>query len=234
MSVNVCPDEIFWTTEHFVTKHRMVMQHHEPECHAEMFAIFKDKSQWGLLWSKYDSFYCIFWTFDSSATKLGLMMHHHKLECLVKNILLLHSWSRSLWRVKMSMFVQMISSKLPNILWPNLVLWCIVTSQSVVQKDCCAIFKVKATARAHVIKMWQFLYMFWPADPFAPRLGLIVHCHKPECLRRHLIAVFKSRSQQNFKLSMNICLDNIVRITEPLTTKLCMVMHHHELDCLPK
>ena len=35
MSVNVCPDDIFLTTEHFVTKFDMVTQHYEPECHAE-------------------------------------------------------------------------------------------------------------------------------------------------------------------------------------------------------
>ena len=34
MSVNVCLD-IFRITEHFVTKFGMVMQHLEPECHAE-------------------------------------------------------------------------------------------------------------------------------------------------------------------------------------------------------
>ena len=35
MLVNVCPDNIFRTTEHFVTKHGMVLQHCKPECHAE-------------------------------------------------------------------------------------------------------------------------------------------------------------------------------------------------------
>ena len=35
MLVNVCPDDIFLTTEHFVTKPGMVMQHHKPQCHAE-------------------------------------------------------------------------------------------------------------------------------------------------------------------------------------------------------
>ena len=35
MSVNVCPDDIFWITEHFVTNFGMVMQHYEPDCHAE-------------------------------------------------------------------------------------------------------------------------------------------------------------------------------------------------------
>ena len=70
---------------------------------------------------------------------------------------LLHSGSRSWQRVKMLMFVQMISSKPPNILFPNFVLWSIIMSQSIIQKDWFAIFKVKVTARVHMIKIWQFL-----------------------------------------------------------------------------
>ena len=35
MLKNVCPDSIICATEHFVTKPGMIMQHHEPECHAE-------------------------------------------------------------------------------------------------------------------------------------------------------------------------------------------------------
>ena len=37
MSVNVYLDDILGITEHFVTKFGMMMQHHEPECHAEFF-----------------------------------------------------------------------------------------------------------------------------------------------------------------------------------------------------
>ena len=45
MSVNVCPDDTFWITKHFVTKFGMVMQHHEPESCRYFFvvAIFKVK-----------------------------------------------------------------------------------------------------------------------------------------------------------------------------------------------
>ena len=94
--------DIFWIIKHFVTKLAMLMQHHEPECHVEnAVAIFKVKVTVRLIWSKYDSFYCIFWTVDSLATKLGLMIHYHKPECPVKKVGLLHSGSRSQWRVKM-------------------------------------------------------------------------------------------------------------------------------------
>ena len=127
MPVNVCPDNIFWTSEHFITKLGMVMQHHEPECHVGKKCLLSSRSraQQGLMWSKYDSFYCIFWTVDSLTTKLCLMIQHYKPECIVKNIGQLLSRSRSQWRVKMSVFVQM-----PNILLPNLVLWCFTISLS--------------------------------------------------------------------------------------------------------
>ena len=54
----------------------------------------------------------------------------------------------------------MISSKPLNILSPNLVVWCIITSGSVMQKDWFAIFKVRVTARVHMNKIWQFLLNF--------------------------------------------------------------------------
>ena len=130
---------------------------------------------------KKDSFYYIFWTVDSLAAKLSLMIHHHKLECPVKKIGWLHSGSRSQRRGKMLMFVQMVSSEPPNILCPNLVLRCIILSQNVLQKDWFASFKVKVTARAHMIKSDNSYCIFWTADPFAVKLRLIVHYHKPEC-----------------------------------------------------
>ena len=42
----------------------------------------------------------------------------------------------------------------------------------------------------------------------------------------------KSRSQQNVKMSVNVCSDDIFLNAEPFTTKLGMVMHHYEPDCL--
>ena len=116
----------------------------------------RSRSQQRPIWSKYASFYHIFWTVDSLASKLGLIIHH-KSECPVKRIGLLHSGSRSQWRVKMLMFVQMISPKPPNILFPNLILSFIIMSWCIMLKDWFAIFKVKVTARAHMIKVWQFL-----------------------------------------------------------------------------
>ena len=46
----------------------------------------RSRSKQGLVWSKYDSFYCIFRIADPFATKLGLMVHYHKPECLMKKL----------------------------------------------------------------------------------------------------------------------------------------------------
>ena len=97
----------------------LVMQHHEPEScrHFLLLLPSRSRSQQGLIWSDYDSFYYIIWTVDFLVTKLGLMIHHQKLECPMKKTGLLHSGSRWQWRVRLLMFVQMISSKSSNILF---------------------------------------------------------------------------------------------------------------------
>ena len=63
-----------------------------------------------------------------------------------------HGYSGGLRYEKM--FVQMISFESQNILLLNLVWWCSISSWNVVQKKIFSIFKVKVTARAHMIKIW--------------------------------------------------------------------------------
>ena len=108
----------------------------------------------------------IFWTIDSLATKLGLMIYHHKPECPVKEVGLLHSGSGSQWRVKMLLFVQMIFYKPPSILFPRLILWCIIMQELIWSK------------------YDNFYCIFWTAKPFATKLGLIVQCHNQSVLWR--------------------------------------------------
>ena len=83
------------------------------------------------------------------------------------------------------MLDQMISSESLNLFLPNLVWWCIIMSQIVFQKDWFAIFKVKVTVKDHIIKIWLSA-VFWAADPFATKLGLVAHYHKLDCLVKRL------------------------------------------------
>ena len=83
----------------------------------------------------------------------------------------------------MSVFVQMIFSKLTNILLSNLVLWRIIMSQSIMQKVWFAIFKVNVTvtARACITREYDyFYYTFRTFGTIVTKLGLIVQHKKPE------------------------------------------------------
>ena len=128
MSVNVCSDGIFWTTEHFVTKLGTVMQYYEPECCAEKLVHCREcqgHSEPECPIEKWD--YCVQGQGHSKGEK-----------CL--------------W-----MFVQMISSEPQNILLPNMVWLCSIIGQSVMQKNWFTLFNVKVTGRAYIIKIWLFL-----------------------------------------------------------------------------
>ena len=59
--------------------------------------------------------------------------------------------------VHVSNHIPVISLELLNHFLPNMVLWCIVMRWCVMQKNVFIIFNVKVTARAYIIKMWQFL-----------------------------------------------------------------------------
>ena len=156
--MNHCLDDIFWATEDFVTKLSIVMQYHEPECRAEQFVCyFQCQGHSEGSYDKNMTFYSVSWTAYSLAGKLVLMVHYRKWEYLVKKIGLLHSSSKSQWRLEMSfIFVQLISIQLPNInqTWYG---WSILMSQSVMQKDWFASFMVKVTTRAPMIKICHFV-----------------------------------------------------------------------------
>ena len=98
--------------------------------------------------------------------------------------------SSSQQRVTVSIFVQMISSKPQKILLPNLLLWCIIMSQSVVQKDC--YFQGQGHRKGSYDKnMMSFYYIFWTGDPFNTKISLKIYYHKPgSILWRNWIAVF--------------------------------------------
>ena len=143
------------------------------------------RSQQGLIWSKYYSFHYVFWIVDSLATELGLMIHHHNPECLAKKNWLLHSRSRSQHRVKMLMFRWYL---------PNHLTFCFQTwycdSSSWVRVSCRKIGLLFSWSMSQQGLIWSkydnFYCIFWTADPFATKHGLIVHYHKPAYLTEKL------------------------------------------------
>ena len=82
---------------------------------------------------------------------------------------------------------------------PQLILWCIIMSWSVMQKNWFPIFKVKVTERAHVIKIWQFLLYLLNCWSFCNQTCFYdILCQS--VLWNNWTAVFRSRSQQNFRM----------------------------------
>ena len=123
---------VFWIAEWLVTNLGMVKQcvMWEKNC----LQSSRSKSQQGLSWSNYDYFNCIIWTVDSLATKHGLMIHHHKPECLVKNWIPAVMVKVTVKGQHVSVCPDDICSKPPNILLPNLVLWCFTVTWSACKK----------------------------------------------------------------------------------------------------
>ena len=121
MSVNVSVDDIFWIADHLVTKFGMVMQHHEPMCHAEIFVVavatFKVKVTVRAHMIKTLSiFFELLIPWQPNLVWWYIIRSQN---VLWKKVGLLRSGSRSQGRVKMLMFVQMISSKPPSMLFPT-------------------------------------------------------------------------------------------------------------------
>ena len=81
-------------------------------------------------------------------------------------------------------------------------------------KDWFAVFKDRVTAVVHTSKYDSFYYIFWTAEPFTSKLILIVHYHKPKSYGKNGLLCSRSRSQQHFKMSVNVCPDNIFWISE--------------------
>ena len=145
---------------------------------------------------------------------------------------LLHPRSRSKQRVKMWMFVQMISSKPPNILFPDLVL-------HHYESECHAkrygLLFSRSVSLQELIwsKCDNFLGIFWTANPFAYKVGLIVYYHKPEFFIEKLDCFVQGQGHSKIWrcqwLSTWYLLNHWT-----FYCHINMVMHHHEPDCLSK
>ena len=116
----------------------------------------------------------------------------------------------------------MVSSESLNFLQPNLVWWCIIMSQIVFQTDWYAVFKIKITVKDHIINLWlSELLIFLQLNLVWWHIITILWKDKK-------IVLLWSRSQERFKIPVNVHLDDICSTTEPSVTKFGMVMHHHE------
>ena len=139
-----------------------------------------------------------------------MIVQHHKPECPVKKMGLLKSRSRSQQRFKMSVnffpddFFFFPPCVQPFFLIPNLVWWCIIMSQCVMQKNWFTIFNVKVTGRAYIITIRLFLLYLLNCCPVCNQtwfdstaLLAGLSCGKIRLLHS------RSRSQWRFRMLVN-------------------------------
>ena len=158
VSINISLDDILCITESFVTKPSMVRHHYKPECHMRKMGFYlqgQGHSNWISVHTiKYDISIICSELLIFGGNQLSLTVPVHKLESCEK-VALLYSRSRSQWRFWTSVNVcpDNISDR------SNLVWWCIIISQSIIQKYHFAMFKVKArivSTRSSEILYWNF------------------------------------------------------------------------------
>ena len=79
-NVNVCLDDIFETTKHFVSRLGIVMHHYESECHAKRLRCYFQGQDHCKNWYNQN-----ITVSDPFVTKLGLIVHH-KPECFMEKL----------------------------------------------------------------------------------------------------------------------------------------------------
>ena len=106
-------------------------------------------------------------------------------------------------------------------------------SWSLLQIKLFAIFKVEVTARTHMIKVWLLLLSLlncWSVCNQTWFCSTASYAGVP-CGKKMGLLRWRSRSQQRFKILVNVCPDDIFRTTEHFVTNLGMVMQHREPEC---
>ena len=176
--LTVFPGNIFWISKHFVTKHGMVMHYHEPEHLAKrLVCCLHDQG--------YSTGLCNKKKTVSTVSTEPLILLQSNLDWWYIFI----GWS-VLWKDLITVFkvkvYQNVSEHLSrwsllNRVLPKLVWWCTVVSWRAIRKDWFAVFKIKVTVKAYNQNV-TFHCIFWTGDTVATKLGLIVYCHKLDCL----------------------------------------------------
>ena len=172
--MNICLDNVFWTTKAFAINLCIVMHHCESWVKTQV-CYLQGQGHKGFIWSNYD--FLLLWSADPFATKFGLVtlaefsFEKIRLFCCVQ-CQGHNEDSKFRW-----MFTWMISSQLLNLLQPNLVWLCSIIGQSVMWKDWLAIFKVKVTLRANMIEHDRFYHIYFTVNISATRFIRMVHYH---------------------------------------------------------
>ena len=136
------------------------------------------------------------------------MVHHRKPDCLVNKLDYLEH------QVKVSAKVQYVNMCLSTQYLLNQQKMCCLTWYcnvlSWARVSCKKISLLSSRSRSQQGLIWSkcdsFYCIFLTADPFATKLGLIVHYHKPECIMKKLDCCVQGHGHSKKILNVRECL----------------------------
>ena len=179
ISINICLDDIFWTTEPNCNQTGMAVWHydHNPQCLANKFwnwvALFKVMVVVMADVIKIWLFLLYLLTSDHFVT--CLMIQHHKLDCLV-----------DYGKAAYSVVNVKVTAKVPNILqylsgW-YLLNYLTVCSQTESGKKIALLSSVSWSQWGLITLEYNSFYIFTAVHPLATRRSLMIHQHMLEYL----------------------------------------------------
>ena len=147
------------------------------------------------------------------------------------------------------MFVWPFSSEPLNLLWSNMVQWCIITSRSAIRKIgvlASRSFEGMSCEKllcpmSKLLRRFKMLVnvcpenVFCAAEPFVTELDLSRYRHVLECHGKRLVCCLQGQvhSKGSYKQIMSLCYF-FFWTTDSFANTLSLMVRHHKLECLVK
>ena len=192
--MNVSPDDVLWSTKHFVTKLGMVMHHHEPECDAKRLALcLQGQGHSKVIYYKS-------MTVSTVSSDLFILLHpnsmvnHRKTGCPCEK-----NWITA-FKVKVAIEAQNVSEWLDINVFSNAEPFVTKLGMAIHHHapECHAHLQGQGDSEASYNQIWLY-HIHWTADPLAAKLNgwyIIVHW---SVWYKNWIVVFKDKVRLKFK-----------------------------------
>ena len=184
MLMNACPDDIFWIIEPFTTNLGMgciIMS--QIVSRKIGWLSSRSRSQWRIISAKYNFLICLLNCWSLQLTLVWWLI-------VISWIVFWKDWIALLWsrsgsqkrsRIPLNVHLDEVFST-PE---PSVTKLCMVMhhhGSEVMQDNWFAVFKVRVTVKADIIRYDCSYHICWTADLFATTFNWMVHHHKLECV----------------------------------------------------
>ena len=168
-------------------------------------------------------------------TKLNMAEYYYEMVCHAEK-LVCHFEGHSEGLYNWNLTVSATSSKHLILLQPNLIWWYFIIGMSCGEREkkWIAAFRVKITVKVqNVIECLDDI--FWTAQPFVTKLGLVIHHHEPKCLVEKLICYLQGHWEGSYNENMTAFTisSELQILLQPNLERWCSIISQRvkELNC---